>query len=232
MADQQGQGGVDTSSETALRDAWLSREPLPDDPVAVLKGWLDQAFAEGLQSNPHAVALATVDPDGRPSVRMVLCSQIEPRGAFTMYTNLESRKGRAISAHPLASIVFYWGPYDRQARVEGRIELTPAGQCDTYFAGRPLDAKLGAWASRQSEPVASREALLERVGAVTERFGGSAESGSLDAAAIARPPHWGGYTLVADTIELWVSRLGRIHDRAQWTRPAPGEPWKPQRLQP
>lgn len=218
---------------TELQDAWLSREPLPGDPVAVLKGWLDQAFAEGLQANPHAVALATVDPDGRPSARMVLCNEIDAqRGAFTMYTNLESRKGRAIDAHPHGAIVFYWGPYDRQARVEGRIERTPAGQCDAYFAGRPLDAKLGAWASQQSEPVASREALLAVVERVAGRFGVSAASERSAVTAIPRPPHWGGYTLVADSIELWVSRPGRIHDRARWTRADEAEPWKPQRLQP
>ncbi len=217
--------------EHALADAWLARDPLPTDPAAILKAWLDEAFRAALQPNPHAIALATVDPDGRPSVRMVLCNEVDAeRGAFTMYTHLESRKGRAIRAHPEASIVFYWGPQDRQARVEGRVELTPAARCDRYFAARPLDAKLSAWASEQSEAVESREALLAKVRAVAERFGVAADTTS--AAAIPRPPHWGGYTLVADSIELWVSRRGRIHDRARWTRSAPGQPWKPERLQP
>ncbi len=214
-----------------LRDAWLAEDPLPADPLPVVRGWLDEAFAAGLQSNPHAVALATVDPDGRPSARMVLVNAIDAeRGAFTMYTNLESRKGRAIAAHPRGAIVFYFGPHDRQVRVEGEIEATPAETADAYFAGRPLDARLGAWASRQSEPVASRAALVAEMERVATRFG--VDPNESDGARIPRPPHWGGYTLVAESVELWVSRAGRIHDRARWTRPAVGAAWSAQRLQP
>ena len=202
----------DTSS-----DAWLSQDPLPEDPVAVLKGWLDEAFAAREQANPHAVSLATVDPDGRPSARMVLCNGIDTeRGAFVMYTNRESRKGRAIAAHPHAAIVFYWGPQNRQARVEGRVERTPDAECDAYFATRPVDAQVGAWASRQSEPIASRAALIERVDDEARRLGVSLEA--REPAEVPRPPHWGGFTLVADRVELWVSRPARIHDRAEWVR--------------
>ena len=214
-----------------LPDAWLGREPLPADPIRILKGWLDQAFSEGLQSNPHAVSLATIDPDGRPSARMVLCSAIDvDRGAFVMYTNRESRKGRALAAKPYAAIVFYWGPYSRSARVEGRVELTPDADCDAYFATRPVDARVGAWASAQSEPIPSREAMMEKVRAQNERFGlGGAPA---EAVSIPRPAHWGGYTLVADSVELWVSRPGRIHDRARWTRSGDNGAWKVTRLQP
>ena len=221
-----------------LPDAWLSRDPLPEDPVAILDGWLEQAFRERRQNNPHAVSLATVDPDGRPSARMVLCNAIDvSRGAFVMYTNRASRKGRALAAHPRAAIVFYWGPYGRSARVEGAVELTPDAECDAYFATRPVDAQVGAWASAQSEPIESREALLARVYAEAERFGVSLADERAE--GIPRPPQWGGYTLVADAVELWVSRPARVHDRALWTRTVdtgPGGesrgPWSVQRLQP
>lgn len=206
-------------------DRWLADGPLPGDPVAVVKQWLDEAFAGGEQQNPHAVALATVDPDGRPSVRIVLCNEIDVPGArFTMYTNLESRKGRALRAEPRAALAFHWG--SRQARIEGRVEPTPAEKCDAYFDTRPLDARLGAWASRQSEPVASRRALVDALAEVARRFDAHAESDR-----VPRPPHWGGFTLAAESVELWVSRPGRIHDRVVWRRGAsPG--WSPTRLQP
>lgn len=205
-------------------DAWLARDPLPTEPVGIVKQWLDEAFAKREQENPHAVALATVDPDGRPSVRMVLCSAIDVAlGRFTMYSNLESRKGRALQAEPRAALVFHWGA--RQARVEGVVELTPAAECDAYFATRPLEARLGAWASRQSEPVASREVLLEKLREVADRFGATQE-----ADVVPRPAHWGGLTLTAESVELWVSRTGRIHDRAVWRRTS--EQFLATRLQP
>ncbi len=209
-----------------LRDAWLSEDPLPEEPVPIVERWLEEAFADPEQENPHAVALATVDPDGRPSVRMVLCNAIDAtRGAFTMYTNRESRKGRALAHEPRAAIAFHWPA--RQARVEGRVELTPDDVCDAYFATRPLEARLAAWASRQSEPVASRAALLAELAAVAERFDAHEES-----ARVPRPAYWGGFTLVAETVELWVSRTGRIHDRAAWRRSAEGALWQVTRLQP
>jgi len=186
----------------------------------------EEAFADPVLRNPHAVALATVDPDGAPSVRMVLCNAIDAeRGTFTMYTNRESRKGRALAHEPRAAIVFHWP--DRQARIEGTMELVPDDVSDVYFASRPLDSRLGAWASAQSEPVASRAALLRAVEDVAARFGARAEGD-----VVPRPPFWGGYTLVASSVELWASRRGRVHDRAVWRREAPGTPWRAQRLQP
>jgi len=211
------------------RDRWISEEPLPHDPVRILKGWLDEAFASREQANPHAVALATIDPDGRPSARMVLCNAIDvDRAHFVMYTNRESRKGRALASHPRAAIVFYWPPSGRQARVEGEVELTPDAESDAYFATRPVDSQISAWMSAQSEPIDSRETLLARMKTQAARFGVDLES--REPADVPRPPHWGGYTLRADAIELWVSRPGRVHDRALWTRSGNG--WDPQRLQP
>jgi pyridoxamine 5'-phosphate oxidase len=211
-------------NEDQRRDLWLSQDPLPSNPAHIVKRWLDEAFAARTQPNPHAVALATVDPDGRPSVRMVLCNEIDPDAAtFTFYTNIESRKGRAIQSEPRCAIVFHWD--SRQARIEGHAALTPAERSDAYFATRPLEARLGAWASAQSEPISSRAEILGKLDAVAERFGAKREEDS-----VPRPPHWGGITLVADSIEIWASREGRIHDRAVWANN--GTDWISTRLQP
>jgi len=205
-------------------DLWLSLDPLPTNPAQIVQQWLNEAFEAGVHANPHAVALATVDPDGRPSVRMVLCNAIDPDlAAFTMYTNIESRKGRALRAEPRCAIAFHWA--SRQARIEGRAHLTPDDECDAYFATRPLEARLGAWASAQSEPIGSRAEMLTKLDSVTNRFEATKEED-----IVPRPPHWGGFTLVADSIELWVSRRGRIHDRAVWRRDH--NAWIPTRLQP
>ena len=155
---------------------------------------------------------------------MVLCNAIDADdAAFTMYTNIESRKGRAIIGDPRCAIAFHWA--SRQARVEGRAHLTSADKCDAYFATRPLEARLGAWASAQSEPIGSRAEMLAKLDSVENRFEATREED-----VVPRPPHWGGFTLVADSIELWVSREGRIHDRAVWRR-TEGD-WHPTRLQP
>lgn len=208
-----------------LPDAWLSEDPLPGNPVPIVKEWLDEAFRTGTPRDPHACALASVGEDGRPSVRMVLCTKIDvPRAAFTMYTNRASRKGRELRANPHAAIAFNWPK--RQVRIEGAIELTPDDACDAYFASRPLEARLGAWASRQSEPIDSRASVLAKLAEVAERFGATEESD-----VVPRPPHWGGFTLLAESVELWVSRPGRIHDRAVWDRKGEAD-WEPSRLQP
>lgn len=210
--------------DATLPDAWLGQDPLPTDPAHIVKTWLDEAFAKGEQRDPHAVALATADADGRPSVRMVLCSEIEPdEAAFTFYTNTASRKGRAIAADPRCAMVFHWP--GRQARIEGRAHPASAERSDRYFASRPLEARLGTWASAQSEPAGSRAEILARLEAAAERYDARREED-----VVPRPPNWGGITLVAESIELWVSRPGRIHDRAVWQRSEAG--WVPTRLQP
>jgi len=208
----------------ANSDLWLSQDPLPANPAHIAKRWLDEAFAARIHANPHAVALATVDRNGCPSVRMVLCNEINAdTGEFTMYTNTESRKGRALRAEPRCAIVFHWAA--RQARIEGRASLPTADRSDAYFATRPLQARLGAWASDQSGPIGSRDEILEKLAAVAKRFEATREED-----IVPRPPHWGGFTLAADSIELWVSREGRIHDRAVWTRNE--NDWLATRLQP
>ncbi len=216
-----------------LRDAWMSRDPLPADPMPVVAQWLDEAFAADLQRNPNAVALATVDPDGRPSARMVLCKGIDvARGELVFYSHHASRKGRALAAHPHAALVFYWPPQERQVRVEGPVCQAPAAVSDAYFASRPGDSQLGAWASAQSEPVASRAALERHFGEQRARIE------TAHGEAVPRPPGWGGYRVRAERVELWVSRPARLHDRAVWERKLgeggrPDGPWGvPLRLQP
>jgi pyridoxamine 5'-phosphate oxidase len=224
-----------------IRDSWLAQDPLPVDPMPILETWQREAFEERLAQNPHAIALATVDEGGDPSVRMVLCKRIDTeRGEVVFYSDRTSRKGRAIAAHPRAAAAFYWGPQNRQARVEGTVRIVEASDADAYFATRPSDSQIGAWASHQSRPVASRAELERRVEEEAKRLG--VEPGSQPSPDIPRPPRWVGYALELEAVELWVSRPGRIHDRAVWARQrdetndtrseAAWGPWQATRLQP
>jgi pyridoxamine 5'-phosphate oxidase len=170
--------------------------------------------------DPTVIALGTADADGRPSVRMVLLKGVDARG-FSFYTNYESRKGRELAANPQAALCFYWPWLDEQVRAEGPVEQLPAEESDAYFASRPRGSQLGAWASRQSETLVSRFALLRRVAATEARFLGR---------AITRPPHWGGYLLRPERIEFWKSKTSRLHERLRFTRTSEG--WQSERLQP
>lgn len=170
--------------------------------------------------DPTAVALGTADAEGRPSVRMVLLKGVDARG-FCFYTNYDSRKGRELAANPRGALCFYWPWLDEQVRVEGGVERLPGEESDAYFASRQRGSQLGAWASRQSEPLDSRFALLRRVAATEARFLGR---------AIARPSHWGGYLLRPERIEFWKSKASRLHERLRFTRTSEG--WRSERLQP
>lgn len=219
--------------------------PLPANPLELLAEWLRQAQADAAQPNPNAMVLATVDDRGQPSARVVLCKDIEPHAAgIVFYTNYESRKGRELAANPRAAIVFHWDHSHRQVRAEGRVAKLDALENDAYFRSRPWQSRIGAWASRQSEPVQSRAVLEESVTAAARRFGvpyagpGSAEPGEI-AVDIPRPTHWGGYRLQVEAVELWVEGEYRIHDRARWTRtlelgqdPERSTSWSVTRLQP
>ena len=217
---------------TDADDRWLAEDPLPDDPMPAACRWLDEAFAAREQPNPHAIALATVDPDGRPSVRMVLCKALEADpGRVVFYTDRGSRKGAALAHQPYAEACFHFGPQGRQVRVAGPVTETPDDDSDAYFASRPLDSQLGAWASAQSTPLDGRATLLARISELAERFGVPA-GGEEPSSRVPRPPSWGGYRITAERVELWRSRPGRVHDRAAWTRDGPGAPWKVTRLQP
>jgi pyridoxamine 5'-phosphate oxidase len=221
-------------------------EPLPANPVQVLADWLAQARTEAAQPNPNAMVLATVDARGQPSARVVLCKDIDAAaGSITFYTNYESRKGRELADNPHAAIVFHWDHRHRQVRAEGRVERLSAAENDRYFLSRPWQSRLGAWASAQSRPVESHAALVAAVTDAARRFrvpyaGPGGEEPATITAELPRPPHWGGYRLRIEAIELWVEGDYRIHDRARWTRAAPtaappAEPdaaWTVTRLQP
>jgi pyridoxamine 5'-phosphate oxidase len=210
---------------------------LPAEPLRLLHAWLEEAFAKGVQQNPHAVTLATTDPDGRPSARVVLCKEIDvEEGWILFYTNLRSRKGQALERSPYAAVVFHWDALGRQARLEGPVTLVSEEEADAYFASRPLNARIAAIASEQSEPIESRESLLRRFDEVASSLG--IPPGAEDA-SVPRPKHWGGYRVWAERVELWVSRPDRLHDRGEWTRRLRanrgrfvGGPWKAARLQP
>jgi pyridoxamine 5'-phosphate oxidase len=192
----------------------------PDDPLDRLRGWYEHAVAAGLPE-PEAMALATATPAGSPSVRFVLLKAIDARGV-EFFTNYESRKGRELAANPRAALAILWKPLQRQVRLEGDVEVLPAEDSDAYFASRGRGSQLGAWASEQSRPIASREALEERLAAADARFAG---------ADVPRPPYWGGYRLVADAVEFWEGRPNRLHDRAAFRRVAGGG-WSQERLSP
>ena len=217
-------------------------EPLPADPLALVADWLAEATRAKAQPNPNAMVLATVDALGAPSARVVLCKDIRPdTGYITFFTNYLSRKGLELQANPRAAIVFHWDQRQRQVRAEGKVERLSDAENDRYFAERPWQSRLGAWASAQSRPVASRAALSAAVTDAARRFGipyagpGTAEPAVMTV-AVPRPPHWGGFRLRLDAIELWVEGEYRIHDRARWTRiassPADSAAWTAPRLHP
>ena len=179
----------------------------PTDPVPVFEQWF--AEAQGLPTpNPNAMTLATVDADGTPSARIVLLRGFSREGA-RFFTNRNSRKGKALAAESRAALLFHWDLLDRQVRIEGRVSLATDAESDEYFAQRPLDSRVNAWASDQSEPVASREELERRADELTRRFAGQ---------PVPRPPHWGGYRVSLDRIEFWQGDKYRLHDRVVYTR--------------
>jgi pyridoxamine 5'-phosphate oxidase len=220
-------------------------EPLPANPLIVASQWLARARADAAQPNPNSMVLATVDGRGYPSARVVLCKEIDVQsGAIVFYTNYLSRKGRELQVNRRAAVVFHWDHRHRQVRAEGQVESLNDAENDAYFRARPWQSRLGAWASQQSQPVESRQALASAVAAVARRFGipyegpGAAEPDDI-AVDVPRPPHWGGYRLMADAVELWVEGEYRIHDRARWTRSLPDRrdadadtAWSVTRLQP
>ena len=190
-------------------------EPLPSSPLDIFSAWFAEARALAVQPNPDAMVLATVGADARPSARVVLCKRIDPAGYIVFFTNYESRKGQELIAHPRAAVVMHWDVMHRQVRIEGEVVRSPVEESDEYFASRALPSRVGAWASRQSQPLASRAALAEQVERFTKQFGIDPTSAT---AHVPRPPHWGGFRIWIDRMELWVEGPGRIHDRAVWTR--------------
>lgn len=195
-------------------------EPLDDDPIAVFQDWLAQAKATPLQL-PEAMALATVDGNGNPAVRFVLCRSVDDRG-ITFFTNYESAKARDLAQTPRASVAFHWEPLERQVRIGGAAERTSADETDAYFRRRARGSQISAWASPQSQPVADRAELDRRWDDVDARFHGTDE--------IPSPPHWGGFRILWETIEFWQGRPNRFHDRVRYDL-IDGR-WRCQRLAP
>lgn len=196
----------------------LSPEDCLEDPLAQFSRWLDEAMAAKV-AEPTAMHLATAAPDGRPSGRVVLLKGIEQR-RFVFYTNYESRKGRQLTANPFAALTFFWPELERQVRVEGRVEQLPADASDAYFASRPYQSRIGAWASAQSEVLDSTRTLLARAAKFAAQY----------LTGVPRPSNWGGYGLLPDRLEFWQGRPSRMHDRVLYLHE--GNDWKKERLYP
>ena len=199
---------------------------LPDlaaDPIAMFETWLGQAVDGGVHE-PNAMVLATATPDGRPSSRVVLLKGVGVDG-FVFFTNHGSRKGGELAVNPQCALLFPWHPLERQVRVEGVASVLSDAEVEAYFHSRPRGAQLGAWASEQSQPVASRGALAASYAAVEDRFGRDEEGDEVPV-----PPHWGGYRVVPEVVEFWQGRPSRMHDRLVYRREGSG--WAVERLAP
>jgi pyridoxamine 5'-phosphate oxidase len=196
----------------------LRRSALADDPIEQFRDWYERAEREVPLA--HAMTLATVDAHGAPDARMVLLKGFGSE-AFRFFTNLTSAKARQLEVTPWGALVLYWRELDRQVRIRGPVEPLSEAASDDYFATRPRDAQIGAWASPQSEPVPDRAALDSRVEEVEERFAGG---------RVSRPPFWAGYALRPEQIEFWQGQAARLHDRFLYTREADG--WRLERLAP
>ena len=204
----------------------LTAEPsvdftLADDPIALFRLWLDEAAGNEI-NDAEAMALCTVDDEGLPDVRMMLCKGADERGLL-FYTNTESAKGRELAGRPKAAALFHWKSLRRQARFRGPVAEILAAEADSYFASRPRESRLGAWASQQSRPLESRVALEAQVEAYDRRF---------KEAEVPRPPYWRGYRLVPVEIEFWRDGAFRLHDRILFRRATTDSPWRKQRLYP
>ena len=196
----------------------LSEAEAGDDPLALFHRWFAEATAAG-QPEPNAMTLATATAAGKPSARIVLLKIADDRG-LAFFTNYQSRKGRELASNPAAAVVFFWPAVERQVRVEGIVEVVSDAESDEYFATRPLNSRLGAWASEQSGVIPSRAELERRHQELVDRFGDQ----------VPRPPHWGGYRLVPAEWEFWQGRPSRLHDRIRF-RHAAGR-WVRERLSP
>ena len=200
-------------------DVGLDEADLAADPFTMFERWLGEALAAGVHE-PNAMVLGTVGDDGRPSNRMVLLKGLDARG-FVLFTNHTSRKGRDLAANPHCTLLFPWHPLERQVRVEGRAAVLERETVEAYHRSRPRAAQLGAWASRQSEQVASRAELTELYAEMAARFEGT---------EVPVPPHWGGYRVDPELVEFWQGRPGRLHDRLAYRRA--GDGWEVVRLAP
>lgn len=200
--------------------AELSEEASHAAPLQQFEQWFNEAVAAQVPE-PNAMTLATVDSQLRPSTRIVLIKGFDARG-ITWFTNYESRKGQALAGNPFAALQFHWVELERVVRIEGRVEKISAEESDAYFDSRPLDSRIGAWASPQSQVIANRGVLVAN----------AAKYGAKFMLQPPRPPHWGGYRLVPDLWEFWQGRKSRLHDRLRYTLSTPTGTWERERLAP
>jgi pyridoxamine 5'-phosphate oxidase len=203
--------------------SWLTTGDFTEseDPFPLFAAWLEQA-GKSEPADPTAMAVATVDADGMPNVRMVLLKGFDHQG-FVFYTNLDSQKGRELAAHPKAALNFHWKSLNRQVRVRGPVERVTEAEADAYFATRPKLSQIGAWASKQSSPLESRLALEKAIALYTAKHA---------IGSVPRPPYWSGFRVVPMLIEFWHDRPFRLHDRVTFQREKLGAPWKKTRLYP
>ncbi len=199
--------------------AGLTETDINPDPLQQFQTWLAQAIAAELPE-PNAMMLSTVSETGHPIARMVLLKGLDERG-FTFYTNYTSAKGRQLTQHPWAALVFWWAQLERQVRVGGRVEKIPEAESDAYFQSRPRASQLGAWASPQSQTIGDRQDLEANLTRLEQQYADQ---------PIPRPPHWGGFRVVPHLIEFWQGRPSRLHDRLEFQRQ--GKQWQMRRLAP
>ena len=190
------------------------------NPLSLYQEWFAAAVASSGSLDAKAASLATVDAAGRPSARMVLIQYADARG-FTFFTNLDSRKARDLAARPEAALCLHWPLLERQVRIEGHVDPLPAPEADAYFASRPRESQIGAWASKQSAPLERDDALAIRVAQLIEEY---------DGRPVPRPPFWSGFRLVPRMIEFWIGKPGRLHDRTRYDRS--GDGWTTVKLYP
>ena len=208
------------SRHTDYGEISLEEGSLLPDPMKQVELWLEEADQEGVYE-PNAMVLSTIDPDGAPTSRTVLCRGVSPHG-ITFFTDYTSQKGRALAVHPDVAVVFPWYILHRQIKIRGTVEKVSEAESDAYFDTRPRDSRIGAWASDQSQPIDSREALEQKVAQATHQFEG--------VELVPRPEKWGGYLIRPLSIEFWAGRRSRLHDRVRFVKE--GDGWRTERLQP